>query len=66
MKIKVYGPGYSGDPEVIEYRIEESGYPESAGQTLHVICPELRNDARYGGQINGKSVHDHFSAGAST
>lgn len=62
--IKLYGPGYSGDPDVIQYRIEESGYPESSGQTIHLICPELQNDSRYGGEINGKSVHEHLSGGS--
>lgn len=61
--IRVYGPRYSGDPRIITYRLEESGYPEIVS-TIHAICPEL-TDASYGGVIDGKSLHALLSQGGS-
>ena len=59
--IMVYGPGYSGDPTTISYRLKESGYPETVS-TIHAICPELTNNL-YGGIVNGKSLHDLLCQG---
>lgn len=57
--IRIYGRRYSGDPEIITYRLEESGYPETVSE-IHTMCPELTNPL-YGGLVDGRSLHAFLS-----
>jgi hypothetical protein len=62
VRISVFGPGFSRVRETIDYRLEESGYPDAVDQ-IHRMCPTLKDQRYKGGVINGESLCDLLSTG---
>jgi len=62
VKVEVFGPKFSGTPKVIPFSLEEAGYPELPGRTIHALCPEL-TDHGFGGEINGAALHQVLAKG---
>jgi hypothetical protein len=60
VSITVYGPHYIDDPlAVINFRMEEAGYPPESSRGIFEICPQLENHL-YGSPLTGKSLKDYL------